>query len=180
MPKNTEFVQPDSYIEPHTEYGVSLKEQKERIIKRATLEILPSLMEWAKNKDSLTQMAIKGTLTRPSLYETVPPSQWRGVIEEFTERSLEVIILPSPLTNADLLRIGQKKSLVLERITELNQTLPDTLLLIWHQNHGLLACSEGPFPKGFPKLSTYIQFQTSQKQSPKLWGWYKQNFLIHD
>jgi len=178
MRKPPEFLQSEEEEEPHTELGVSLSQKKERVLRRATLEILPSLQEWAQRKSAVTQLTLRETLQRPSLYEQAPPSQWRGVIEEFCERDLELLILGKRLGTTDLIRIGQKKSPLIERLQEIENK--ETLLLIWHPDNGLLACTNAPLPKHFPKILTQVLFESKTLPPHTLWLWDRKNFSPHE
>lgn len=176
MRKSPEFLQAEGDLcEGQTELGVSLSQKKDRILRRATLEILPSMAHWAERKSSLTQMAIRETLRRPSLYENAPPSQWRGVLEEFSERNIELLLLESPLKTKDLLKISLQKNALMERLKELGEASAETLLLTWHQDMGLLAATQSPLPKHFPHLLTKIDFRCLQIPHA-LWLWDRKNF----
>jgi hypothetical protein len=181
MRKSLEFFQADdSHLtqERPTELGVSLKEKKERILKRAVLEILPNLVPWSERKSAITQMTIRETLKRHSLYENAPPSQWRGVLEEFVEKDIEILILNKEFQTKDLLKLGNnRKHPLIERLEELEETKNETLLLLWHPENGLLACTEKELPKSFPNLHTKLRFQTPhQNREYILWLWDRKNF----
>jgi hypothetical protein len=180
MRKSPEFLQAEEDpCEGHHELGVSLSQKKDRILRRATLELLPSLAEWSQRKSALTQMAIRETLRRPSLYENAPPSQWRGVLEEFSERSLELLLLEKPLRTKEILTLSVQKNVLTERLKELGSAGSKTLLLVWHQDTGLLAITQPTLPKHFPHILTKTEFHCLQNPY-KMWLWDRKNFTPHD
>jgi hypothetical protein len=179
MKNHTEFSQLGEYEEACLPIEASLLQKEERILRRASLEILPFLHPWCERKNSLTQMAIRETLKRHSLYEQAPKEQWKGILEDFTEKELEVLFLKKTQKPSDLLSLSFRKNPIKERLEELEDLATETLLFIWTQETGLLSATCGEMPSHFPEIGTLITFKTSLPETPKLWAWDHKNFKQH-
>jgi len=161
--------------------NTSPKKTEEGVLRRLVLEILPSLRGWCEKKDSLTRMAVEQTIRNPQNYQAANPEQWQDLLEEFCEKSLELLILKDPLNLGELL-LGKKNPL-LQRIQELGpKILDENLLVAWHQSHGPIAAT---FPaledtnSNFPKIKTLIlqSWPLAEEKTPiALWVWDRKNF----
>lgn len=198
MPKENIY----SQLEPEGPWqGESVSDTETRVLKRLVTEILPAMLPWAENKDSLTQMALKETLKNKSNFSRAEQTDWKNILEEFLKLNIEVIILSSPIEFEGLLRASHlkgpwKKNPLVLRQKELIEarSLEDTLVVGWHRSHGAIASliTEGEnanitkiTSSWFPQLHRSLQWRVEKEISPvksdlfiKIWSWDRKNFIF--
>ena len=163
--------------------------------------MLPAMIGWAENKDSLTQMALKETLKDKSNFSRAEQQDWKNILEEFLKLNIEVVILTSPIEFEGLLRPSHikgswKKNPLVARQKELIEakSIEDTLVVGWHRSHGAIASliTEGQntdlkkiTSTWFPQLHRYLQWKMEKELSPinenlyiKVWSWDRKNFIF--
>jgi hypothetical protein len=154
----------------------------DRILRRATLEILPFTQEWASRKLPMVQKTIADTIRKKENYEHVDKEHWKQLLEEFTGKEIEIIKLRNPFDVSDILHITEK-NILKKRFLEIGKKHADTFLLfVWHNGHGLLAAA-CPSPdtetKYFPNIKTKIEVQfpeLDKNETLHLWAWDRKNF----
>lgn len=198
MPRENIF----SQLEPEGPWqGESVSDTETRILRRIITEMLPAMIEWAEEKDSLTQMALKETLKDKSNFSRAEQKDWKNILEEFLRINIEVIILSSPIEFEGLMRPGHikgswKKNPLVARQKELieSKSIEDTIVFGWHRSHGAIASiiTEGQntnlkkiTSSWFPELHRTLQWKVEREISPvkedlyvKLWSWDRKNFIF--
>lgn len=198
MPKEDIY----SQFEPEGPWkGESVSDTETRVLKRLVTELLPAMLPWAENKDSLTQMALKETLKNKSNFSRAEQGDWKNILEEFLRLNVEVIILSSPIEFEGLLRPSHvkgswKKNPLIYRQKELIEarSLEDTIVVGWHRSHGAIASliTEGEnanirkiTSSWFPQLHRSLLWKVEEEISPvktdlfiKIWSWDKKNFIF--
>lgn len=198
MPKENIY----SQLEPEGPWqGESVSDTETRILKRLITEILPAMISWAENKDSLTQMALKETLKDKSNFSRAEQEDWKNILEEFLKINIEVIILSSPIEFEGLMRPSHnkgswKKNALAQRQKDLleSRAIEDTIVIGWHRSHGAIASliTEGQntnlkkiTSSWFPELHRSLQWKIDKEISPvredlyiKFWSWDRKNFIF--
>jgi hypothetical protein len=198
MPKENIY----SQLEPEGPWqGESVSDTETRILKRLITEILPAMIGWAENKDSLTQMALKETLKDKSNFSRAEQEDWKNILEEFLKINIEVIILSSPIEFEGLMRPSHnkgswKKNALAQRQKDLleSRAIEDTIVIGWHRSHGAIASliTEGQntnlkkiTSSWFPELHRSLQWKVDKEISPvredlyiKFWSWDRKNFIF--
>lgn len=191
-----------SQLEPEGPWqGESISDTETRILRRIITEILPAIIPWAENKDSLTQMALKETLKDKSNFSRAEQQDWKNILEEFLKLNVEVVILSSPIEFEGLLRPSHikgswKKNPLVSRQKELveSKSIEDTIVIGWHRSHGAIASiiTEGQnidlkkiTSSWFPQLHRSLQWKLEKEISPinedlylKIWSWDRKNFIF--
>ena len=193
-----------SQLEPEGPWqGESVSDTETRILRRIITEILPAIIPWAENKDSLTQMALKETLKDKSNFSRAEQQDWTNILEEFLKLNVEVVILSSPIEFEGLLRPSHikgswKKNPLVSRQKELveSKSIEDTIVIGWHRSHGAIASiiTEGQnidlkkiTSSWFPQLHRSLQWKLEKEISPinedlylKIWSWDRKNFIFEE
>jgi hypothetical protein len=182
--------------------GETVADTEGRVLRRLVTELLPAILPWASNKDSLTQMALRDTLKDKENFERADQQSWKNILEEYLQKELEVIILRSGLEMDGLLRPSTnkgslKKNLLVSRFLELaeNDAHEDTLIVAWHKSHGALGASlnydsefDSPTGSRFPELRRWLHWKLDREINPEnqkakgltltIWSWDRKNFIF--
>jgi hypothetical protein len=174
MPRQTTHIQPGD-DEARFETGEGTRAlNSDRIVRRLVLEAILPLAEWAEDKDVLTRQMVQSTARKQSLYEQ--GSNWLDLLESFTRKRIEIMVLRKEVTLLELLLSGKSEPVV--RMQELAGAREDTLLACWHQNHGILAVT-WPEIEGIPRGLTpqcRALGPSLDGEALSIWSWDKRNF----
>jgi len=161
--------------------NLSPKQTEERVLRRLIIEILPSMISsgFAEKQGVLAEKAIRETAKSNSNYENAPEEAWRETLENFVEKSLELIILKKPLEYKDLL-LSSDKNPIIKRIVELKTIAEDIMFVGWHQAHGIIIYNIENRPKYFPEIKSKIKQKLTEPNQNNteitIFVWDRKNF----